>query len=113
MEVNMRLHSEPFNHIKRGVKKVEFRLSDAKRSQIKSGDFITFSLRGDIVDKVRVKVLGVCVYANFDDLYDGEEALILEYYTEGKGQFIEGLEEYYPREEQVKFPPVAIRFELV
>jgi len=65
----MKLLESPFNDIKSGVKTVEFRLYDEKRSKIKIGDKIEFSKLPDMKDKLVVDVINLYRDNNFYDLF--------------------------------------------
>lgn len=62
--IEIRLHPGPFERIKSGQKKVEFRLYDEKRRLIKNGDVIEFSKRPEETEKVRAKIVGLFLYDN-------------------------------------------------
>ena len=64
----MRLHKGPFELIKNGSKTIELRLYDEKRQMINVGDTITFENRSD-GDKIKVKVIALHKYPNFEELY--------------------------------------------
>lgn len=80
MEIEMRLHSEPFDKIKFGKKKTEIRLNDAKRKKIRVGDSIIFSKRPDLKEKIKVKITSKRESKDYSPLP--------KYYT------LEGLEKY-------------------
>ena len=80
----MRLHSEPFERIKSGKKKVECRLYDEKRRRLEVGDVIEFENRetGDIVEK---EVEALHVFPTFEEMFTKypEERInnVYQYYT--------------------------------
>ncbi len=69
MEHIMRLDVEPFNLIKNGKKKVEYRLNDEKRQKIKVGDTITFIKRPLEDESIKVKVTDLKHYNTLLDMY--------------------------------------------
>ena len=68
---NMRLLEEPFNKIKSGEKKLELRLNDNKRKEIKLGDLIEFTTTTPAYQgSITVRVVGLTVFNSFYDLFN-------------------------------------------
>lgn len=65
----MKLNKSPFERIKNGTKKVEFRLYDEKRKQIKVGDKIEFSKLPDLEEKLLVYVVELYREDKFENLF--------------------------------------------
>ena len=65
----MKLKESPFERIKNGTKKIEFRLYDEKRQQIKIGDQIEFSKLPDLQEKLLVDVIELYKENTFEDLF--------------------------------------------
>ena len=65
----MKLNKSPFERIKNGTKKVEFRLYDEKRKQIKVGDKIEFSKLPDLEEKLLVDVVELYREDKFENLF--------------------------------------------
>lgn len=65
----MKLNKDPFERIKNGTKKVEFRLYDEKRKQIKVGDKIEFSKLPDLEEKLLVDVVELYRDNKFENLF--------------------------------------------
>ena len=65
----MKLNKDPFERIKNGTKKVEFRLYDEKRKQIKVGDKIEFSKLPDLEEKLLVDVVELYRDDKFENLF--------------------------------------------
>lgn len=65
----MKLNKDPFERIKNGTKKVEFRLYDEKRKQIKVGDKIEFSKLPDLEEKLLVDVVELHREDKFENLF--------------------------------------------
>jgi ASC-1-like (ASCH) protein len=66
----MKLHPEPHEKIKQGVKSLELRLYDEKRKEIEIGDKIIFLKEPDYNESITTKVTGLVRYASFSDLLD-------------------------------------------
>jgi len=111
---NMKLNKAPFENIKSGKKLIEFRLNDEKRSKLKPGDIIIFSLIGNITEKVYTEVLKTNSYPSLEDLYNNEGKFIQAYSpTSTKEKFISAMENIYSSEKREKYPPVAIYIKLI
>ena len=65
----MKLNKSPFERIKNGTKKVEFRLYDEKRKQIKVGDKIEFSKLPDLEEKLLVDIVELYREDKFENLF--------------------------------------------
>lgn len=65
MKWEMGLQEEYIELIKAGKKKIEGRLYDEKRRQIKPGDIIIFE-----GGKLKVKVKGIRVYSSFKEMLE-------------------------------------------
>lgn len=69
MTHDMKLNEKPFNNINKGIKKIELRLYDDKRSKINLNDFIIFHKTTDLSQTIKVKVIGLLRYNCFEDLF--------------------------------------------
>ena len=107
----MRLHKEPFELIKNGSKTLELRLYDEKRQMINIGDTITFENRSD-GDKIKVKVIALHKYPNFEELYKHFNKVSMGY-KEDEEANPKDMELYYSSEEQSKYGVVGIEMELI
>ncbi len=74
----MNLNKNPFELIKKGLKKVEMRLYDDKRRQIKSNDYIEFT-NLESGEKLLVKVVDIKVFESFEMLYNNYDKTLLGY----------------------------------
>ncbi len=105
---NMKLHSSPFEMIKRGDKTIELRLFDEKRQQIKAGDKIVFTntTTGETLDRTVVKLHR---FDRFEELYKSLPLLQCGYTTEDIDHAKPSdMERYYSLEEQKKYGVVGI-----
>lgn len=75
----MNLHDDPFVFIKMGYKDIEMRLNDEKRKKIKVGDIIEFTNK-DTLEKLQVRVIGLHVFKNFEELYSKFDKQKLGYF---------------------------------
>lgn len=107
----MRLHKGPFELIKNGSKTIELRLYDEKRQMINVGDTIIFENRSD-EDKIKVKVIALHKYPNFEELYKHFNKVSMGY-KEDEEANPKDMELYYSSEEQSKYGVVGIEMELI
>lgn len=69
MTHEMKLNEKPFNNINNGIKKIELRLFDEKRSKINLNDYIVFRNIANPRQTLIVKVIGLLRYNSFEDLF--------------------------------------------
>lgn len=65
----MTLNTDCFILIKNGTKTIEMRLYDEKRKTVLKGDYINFINKDNYKNQLKVKVIEIYKYKNFDDLY--------------------------------------------
>lgn len=111
MNHNMRLHDEPFDRIKSGNKKIEYRLNAEKRRQIKIGDKITFTKRTTGED-ISVIVTDMKYYSSLLEMYSAT------FDEDFKGRYncpeeVVDDTPYYTEDEVKKYGCVAIYFDLI
>lgn len=109
MTHKMNLQDKYFDFIKNGTKRIELRLNDEKRQQIKIGDSIEFS---NEKDKFIAKVIGLLEYQDFKTLFNDFGIEILADKTMTKQELLDVLSEFYTPEKQEKFGVIGIRVEL-
>lgn len=109
MTHKMNLQDKYFDFIKNGTKRIELRLNDEKRQQIKIGDSIEFS---NEKDKFTTKVIGLLKYQDFKTLFNDFGIEILADKTMTKEELLGVLSEFYTPEKQEKFGVLGIRVEL-
>lgn len=106
----MNLHSNPFNMMKTGLKTIELRLNDEKRSKIKTGDQIEFTNSLDANQKIITEVLNIYPFDSFELLY---KELPLEQCgykkTELKNAKPSDMDIYYSKEQQNKYGVLGIK----
>ena len=99
----MKLNESPFERIKNGTKKIEFRLYDEKRQQIKIGDQIEFSKLPDLQEKLLVDVIELYKENTFEDLfrklYSDEEEIVRK---------TESMHEFYSIEKEQQYGVLGI-----
>ena len=104
----MKLNKSPFERIKNGTKKVEFRLYDEKRKQIKVGDKIEFSKLPDLEEKLLVYVVELYREDKFETLFrkliDNEDEIKRK---------TTSMYQYYSPEEEQQYGVLGIKISLI
>ena len=113
MEYEMKLQSKYYNFILKGTKRIEIRLFDEKRQQIKIGDIIKFKKEPELMESFKAKVIGLLRYNTFADLVNDFDISVLADASMTKQELIDVLEKFYPKEEQEKYGVLGIRIELI
>lgn len=113
MRHEMKLQPDYFNYIKYGTKRIEIRLFDEKRQQIKIGDTIKFLKEPMLDEELIVKVIGLLKYNNFKNMFNDFDISILADESMIKDELINVLEKFYSKEKQLQYGVLGIRFELL
>ena len=109
----MRLHESPFLGIKKGKQIIEVRLNDNKRKCVRIGDTIVFSLRSNMDEKIKVKVLDLLKYDSFEELF--ENISLSDWNAAGWSmeQVVAACRKYYSKEDEELFGVLGIGIELI
>ena len=113
MEHEMKLQPEYFDFILNGTKRIEIRLNDEKRQQIKIGDTIKFLKEPELEETFNARVTGLLRYNSFDDMFKDFEIEILSDKSTTKEQLKNVLEQFYTKEKQEQYGVLGIRIELI
>lgn len=114
MEYTMRLSAKPFKKLAGGSKKVELRLYDEKRKQLRVGDTITFFSTNDPNSSIQTRITGLYLFDSFEELYKNIPIEDLGYDEEELPQASPNdMDAYYTPEEQAKYGVIAIRLSLL
>ena len=110
--MQIHLHPEIFETVKRGTKNVEARVFDEKRQRLELGDALVFLKRPDEIERLYGHVTGLKRFKNFAELANAYtiERLYSDKYT--KEQYLALFPEFYSEAEITKYGTVAIEFEL-
>ena len=109
----MKLQPEYYNFILNGTKRIELRLFDEKRQQIKIGDTIIFLKEPSLEENIKVKVIGLLRYNTFKDLFNDFDISILSDKKMTKNELLNVLEQFYTKEKQKQYGVLGIRIELI
>jgi ASC-1-like (ASCH) protein len=97
---------EPFENIKKGLKKMEIRLYDEKRQKIKKGNIIKIINRENPSQELFVKVIGLSRFPSFKKLFEVFGDKINSYEKKI-------LKRIYSKADEEKYGILVIHFELV
>lgn len=112
MEHTLKLQPQYFGFIKDGTKRIELRLNDEKRQQIKIGDTIKFCREPDLQTTLTAQVVGLLHYPSFADLVADFDIDILADHSITKEQLLGDLDQFYPAAKQAQYGVVGIRLQL-
>ncbi len=106
MEHQMNLWHGPFTKMREGIKTIEMRLYDEKRSVISIGDTIVFT---DVTngEQIRCHVLNLHRYPSFEELYAHHDKISLGY-EENEEADPKDMGQFYPKEEMRKYGVIGI-----
>ena len=113
MEHKIKLQPQYYNYILYGTKRIEIRLYDEKRQQIKIGDTIIFLKEPDLNESFKAKVTGLLRYNSFEDMFKDFDTSILSDKSMAKKDLINVLEQFYTKEKQKQYGVLGIRIELI
>ena len=99
-----------FDFIKNGTKRIELRLYDEKRRQIRLGDTIEFTKSES--EKFEAKVVGLLRYRTFSELFEDFDVSVLADESMTKQELLDVLSEFYTLEKQIEFGVIGIRLKL-
>lgn len=109
----MKLQPEYFNFILNGTKRIEIRLNDETRQNIKLGDKIKFLKEPDLNESFEAQVIGLLRYNSFEEMFKDYDISILSDKSMTKEELISVLEQFYTKEKQEKYGVLGIRIELI
>ena len=113
MKHEMKLQPEYYNFILNGTKRIEIRLFDEKRKQIKIGDSIKFLKEPELKESFNAKVVGLLRYNTFEEMFKDFDISVLSDKSMTKEELICTLEQFYTKEKQKQYGVLGIRIELI
>ena len=112
MEYCMKSLKEPFELIKTGQKKIEIRLFDDKRKNLKIDDIIIFSKLPDCREKLITKITGLTRYNSFLSLFENIPSKCLGWDNVSIDWMINEMYKIYSMEQEKRCGVIAISFKL-
>lgn len=110
---NMKLLPQYFNYIKNGTKRLELRLNDEKRKDLKINDLIIFEKLSNDIEYLNTKVKYIYRYNNFKDLVNDFDIELVADKSITKDELLHTLNKIYTVEQQNKYGVLAIEIELI
>lgn len=112
MEYIMKLNPKYFEYMKNGTKRVEIRLNDEKRKDLKIGDEIIFQKEPELKEELYTQIVSLNIKRNFKELI--EELDVSEYSdkSESEGKFLNDLYKFYTKEQEEKYGVVGIQIKI-
>ena len=107
----MKLTQAAFEAIASGRKTIESRLFDEKRSVLKVGDVIEFSMADNLYLKIAVKIKELHRFATFAELFSAFPAE--NFGGSSKEDLLENIRNFYSTSEEKKFGVVGIVIEKI
>lgn len=109
MRHEMKLHNEPFEQVKKGIKTVELRLYDMKRKALKVGDIIEFTnrLTNEIIDVLIIDLKKASDFTQAFEEYNHSAMGFL------KNEESDVMLKNYTEAEIQKYGVIAIEFQLL
>lgn len=111
VEHKMGLYKEGFDLIQSGNKKIEIRLNDKKRQQIKEGDIIIFYLLPERNEFVTVRICSLKKFETFKESYTKIDFNLLGRADKTNEWMLAASYDLYSREDELHFGILAIEFE--
>lgn len=112
MEHKMRLQDKYYNYILNGTKKIEIRLNDEKRKNIKIGDKIIFQKLSNTDEYFKVRVTKLLNYNSFLEILNDFDIEILSDKNMTYEELLSTLRTFYTKEEEKEYGVLGIMFEL-
>ncbi len=109
----MKLMTKYFDYIKNGTKRIELRLNDDKRKNIKIGDEIIFEELNETPRYLKAKVTALYYEDNFEKLINKFDIKLLSSKNTKKEDLIITLNDIYSSEKQNQYGVVGIKIKLL
>ena len=112
MIYELKLQPRYYNYMLNGTKRIELRLYDEKRKNVKLGDTIKFLKEPDLNESFDTKVVGLLRYNSFEELISDFDITILADISMSKDELLNELEKFYPKDKQEKYGVLGIRINI-
>ncbi|MBR3153034.1 MAG: ASCH domain-containing protein [Clostridia bacterium] len=112
MKYIMKLNPKYFEYMKNGTKRIEIRLNDEKRKNIKIGDEIVFQKEPELKDEVSTQIVNLIIKRNFKELIESFDISEYSDKSESKEKFLNDLYKFYTKEQEEKYGVVGIQIKI-
>ena len=109
----MKLRPKYYDFILNGTKRIEIRLNDEKRKNIKVGDKIKFYKEPNLEEDFLTEVVEILKFNDFREMIDNLKIEELADESLTKDELLSTLEKYYSKEKQEKYGVLGIRIKLI
>ena len=113
MIYEMKLQPKYYNFMLNGTKRIEIRLNDEKRKNIKRGDKIKFYKEPNLEESFLTEVVEVLRFHSFREMVDNLKIEELADKKFTKKELINTLEKYYSKDKQKEYGVLGIRIKLL
>lgn len=111
MKYKMGLQEKYFKMMQEENKKIEIRLCDQKRKELKVGDIIEFSKEPERIEKIDTIITEIKKYYDFEQALENLPINLIT--TEEKSNYLKDLDQFYPKKLQEEYGVLAIKVENV
>lgn len=109
MKYIMKLNPKYFEFMKNGTKRIEIRLNDEKRKELKIGDVIVFQKESELKEELYTQIVNLRVKRNFKELIENLEISEYSDKSESEENFLQDLYKFYTKEQEEKYGVVGIQ----
>ena len=107
------LDSDIFDIVSNGIKDVEVRLNDEKRSILNVGDKLVFLKRPDDIESISATITNLVYFNNFSEVVEYYDMKRIYLDSASKEDYINLMKRFYSDEAVNKYGVVAIEFKLI
>ena len=112
MKYIMKLNPKYFEYMKNGTKRIEIRLNDEKRKDLKIGDVIVFQKESELKEELYTQIVNLRVKRNFKELIENLEISEYSDKSESEENFLHDLYKFYTKEQEEKYGVVGIQIKI-
>lgn len=112
MRYIMKLNPKYFEYMKNGTKRIEIRLNDEKRKNIKIGDEIVFRKEPELKEELATQIVNLIIKRNFNELIDNFDVSEYADKSESKEEFLNDLYKFYTKEQEEKYGVVGMKIKI-
>lgn len=112
MKYIMKLNPKYFEFMKNGTKRIEIRLNDEKRKDLKIGDVIVFQKESELKEELYTQIVNLRVKRNFKELIENLEISEYSDKSESEENFLHDLYKFYTKEQEEKYGVVGIQIKI-
>ena len=112
MKYIMKLNPKYFEFMKNGTKRIEIRLNDEKRKELKIGDLIVFQKESELKEELYTQIVNLRVKRNFKELIENLEISEYSDKSESEENFLHDLYKFYTKEQEEKYGVVGIQIKI-